>query len=76
MTASCWLRRASAERQDARERTIEKNGAISEKVEKAHWFTVTRVRAERGAHRNLTEINVFDAGVSFDFGSTSIMETL
>jgi hypothetical protein len=32
--------------------------------------------AEILAHRNLTEIKVFGARLSLDYGSTSIMETL
>jgi hypothetical protein len=32
--------------------------------------------AEILAHRNLTEIKVFGAWLSLDYGSTSIMETL
>ena len=55
---------------------IGKTKAILEKLEGAHWFTVTHVRAEHGAHRNLDEINVFGAGPPFDYGSTSIVETL
>jgi hypothetical protein len=34
------------------------------------------VRAERDAHRKLTEIKVFAPEMSFDYGSTSIVETL
>jgi hypothetical protein len=33
-------------------------------------------RAERDAHPNLIEINAFAARAAFEYGSTSIMETL
>jgi hypothetical protein len=56
--------------------TIDKRGAILEKLEEAARFTVMHVRTERRAHRNLTEINVFGAGLSFNYGSTAIVETL
>jgi hypothetical protein len=55
---------------------IGKTGAVLEKLEEAPWFTVTHVRTERGAHRNLTEIKVFRVGPRFDSGSTRIVETL
>jgi hypothetical protein len=60
----------------ARDRMISKTGAILEKLQEAPWFTVMHVRTERGAHRNLTEINVFVSRPSFDYGSTAIVETL
>ncbi|MGA2055893.1 MAG: hypothetical protein ABSG88_11330 [Bradyrhizobium sp.] len=56
--------------------TIGKRAAILEKLEEAAWFTVTHVRTEHGAYRNLTEIKVFGAGLSFNYGSTAIVETL
>jgi len=55
---------------------IRKTAATLEKLEEALWFTVMHVRTERGAHRNLTEINVFGTGLSFNYGSTAIVETL
>ena len=59
-----------------RHSTIGKTGAILEKLEEAQWFTVAHGRAERGAHQNLTEIKVFGRELAFDYGSTSIIETL
>jgi hypothetical protein len=56
--------------------TIRKSRAILEKLEEAAWFTVVHVRAEPGAHRNLTEIKVFALKMSFNYGSTAIVETL
>jgi hypothetical protein len=56
--------------------TIEKIGAFLEKLEEASWFTVLHGRAERDAHPNLIEINAFAVRAAFEFGSTSIMETL
>jgi hypothetical protein len=55
---------------------LENKGAVLEKLEQAHWFTVTHIWTERGAHRNLTEIKVFASRPLFDSGSTSIVETL
>jgi hypothetical protein len=55
---------------------LEHKGQILEKVEEVLWFTVMHVRTERGAYRNLTEINVFGPSLSFDSFSTSIVETL
>ena len=55
---------------------IGKRRAILEKLEEAPRFTVMHVRTEPGAHRNLTEINVFGTGLSFNYGSTAIVETL
>jgi hypothetical protein len=55
---------------------IRKTAATLEKLEEALWFTVMHVRTERGAHRNLTEINVFVSRPLFDYGSTAIIETL
>jgi hypothetical protein len=55
---------------------ISKTGAILEKLQEAPWFTVMHVRTERGAHQNLTEINVFVSRPWFDYGSTAIVETL
>jgi hypothetical protein len=74
-----WIARflwSSSRARPKRHSTIGKTGAILEKLQEAHWLTLTHVRAECDAHRNLTEINVFDAEVSFDYGSTSIVETL
>jgi hypothetical protein len=55
---------------------IGKTRAILEKLEEAPWLTVMHVRTERGAHRNLTEINVFVSRPLSDYGSTAIVETL
>jgi hypothetical protein len=51
-------------------------GTILEKLEEAPRFTVMHGRAERDAHPNLIEINVFGGQLFFDYGSTSIIETL
>jgi hypothetical protein len=56
--------------------TFRKTAAILEKLEEALYFTVMHGSAEILAHRNLTEIKVFGARLSLDYGSTSIMETL
>jgi hypothetical protein len=49
---------------------------LLEKLEEAPWFTSAHGRAERRAHPNLIEINAFAALPLFEYGSTSIMETL
>jgi hypothetical protein len=51
-------------------------GAFLEKLEETPYFTLLHGRAERGAHRKLTEIKAFGPKVTFDYGSTGIMETL
>jgi hypothetical protein len=56
--------------------TIEKIGAFLEKLEEAPWLMVLHGRAERRAHPNLIEINAFALRAGFEYGSTSIMETL
>jgi hypothetical protein len=52
------------------------NGRRLEKLEKAPWLRPAHGRAERGAHPNLIEINAFAVWAAFEYGSTSIMETL
>jgi hypothetical protein len=70
--------RRTTERSTARNghSLLQDKAAILEKLEQAPWFTVAHVRAERGAHRNLTEIKVFALKTSFNYGSTAIVETL
>jgi hypothetical protein len=51
-------------------------GRLLEKLDEAPWFALLHGRAERGAHPNLIEINVFAVRAALENGSTSIMETL
>jgi hypothetical protein len=60
----------------ALESTIDQKGAISEKLEEASYFTIMHGSTEIRAHQNLTRIKVFGPRLPFDYGSTSIIETL
>jgi hypothetical protein len=55
---------------------LRRKGQLLEKLEEAPWLTLAHGRAERGAHPNLIEINAFVVRAAFEYGSTSIMETL
>jgi hypothetical protein len=60
----------------ARGSTIDKKAAILEKLEEAPQFTAMHGRRENLAHRNLTQIKGFGVELGFEYGSTSIIETL
>ena len=51
-------------------------GRRLEKLEEASRFGLTHGRTEQRAHPNLIEIKAFGRQPLFDYGSTSIMETL
>jgi hypothetical protein len=56
--------------------SLQRKGRLLEKLEEAPWLTLVHGRGKRRAHPNLIEINAFVARAGFEYGSTSIMETL